>query len=77
MDEIQHAHDILGAALEDDNRFKEMAPEVRAPMHAAYDTLCWVLEHNHNPAFGNNLAKLQACMEQHGVKLVKFQSHSE
>jgi hypothetical protein len=80
-EEVQEAHDFLGAVLQFDNRelfdSDRMEPEVRQAMHAAYDALCWVLKHDHNPAFGNNLSAIRELAQRNGIKLVRYTSHPE
>lgn len=56
-EDIELAHDclrgwVMGVAPED------MDEEALQPTHAALDVLCWVLGHDHNTTFGDNLEKL-------------------
>lgn len=67
--ELQKAHDILVGILlgEAPNPFPE---EDNLPLTIATDVLCWALDHNYNPNFGNNLAKIEAFMKERGINLV-------
>jgi hypothetical protein len=66
--EIQKAHDVLSGLL-----LKEI-PVILDPaglhnFHLAADVLCWVLQHDHNEAFGNNLKKLYAFLSEQGFEI--------
>jgi hypothetical protein len=68
IEQIQRAHDILAGVL---------MGEVKIPLDAqtldrfnvAATTLCWVLEHAHNKAFGVAIAKLEADLKALGYEL--------
>ena len=68
-EEIQKAHDALSAII---------AGEVPDPFEggeretcvAALDVLCWILRHDHNPAFAENLAKVDAFLKERGFALI-------
>ena len=55
---IERAHDLLAGILNGDVPL-ELAPEDERQAHTALDVLCWVLEHQHNPTFANNLHQLE------------------
>lgn len=56
--EIQRAHDILHAIVT--GKAGIDGPEDGMERcHAALDALCWVLGHDHNPTFRNNLAAVE------------------
>lgn len=57
--EIQRAHDILEAVVLGEVIATPPNDGAEAAMHATIDALCWVLRHDHNPAFATNLAKLE------------------
>ncbi len=67
-DDIQAAHDRLVAIV-----LGEVPAPVDARLHnsiiAALDVLCWVLEHDHNETFANNLKLIDKCLAEHGLKL--------
>jgi hypothetical protein len=49
--EIQRAHDILKNIV-----LEEIPVKVdQAPLYASLDVLCWVLRHDHNHTFADNL----------------------
>lgn len=52
------AHDRIVAGLLDQVPFFP-DPKVKESYHIAADVLCWVLEHDHNPAFWENLKRLE------------------
>jgi hypothetical protein len=69
---IQRAHDILKAALTDLPVSWPDAP-TKAAAHGALDALCWVLRHDHNTLFAENLATLHRNIEQAGYVLSEVQ----
>lgn len=67
--QIQRAHDLLVGCLTDP-RLKDKLPEGAAKVAAAQaDVLCWVLEHQHNPRFGEELRLVEAALREAGVEL--------
>jgi len=60
--QIQRAHDILVGVIRGETPPILMDEAGRNGMQAAIDTLCWVLHHDHNPAFSDNLAKVEAAL---------------
>jgi hypothetical protein len=66
--EIQAAHDRLTAIMlgEVPNPFKRAVPP---EITFALDVLCWVLQHEHNQTFGDNLAKIDAFLASRGFVL--------
>jgi hypothetical protein len=67
-DEIQRAHDMLRAAVMDEVPHP-FDPDVLRAMHASLDALCWVLQHNHNVAFRDNLERLRKFLEVRGYQM--------
>ena len=74
-DEIVRAHDLFnqvilgqipGIADEDD----EIASNL---MIVAEDVLCWVLCHDHNPSFAENLQALRGVVDEAGYELHKVE----
>jgi len=66
--EIQRAHDLLAGIFVGEIPFR-FTPAAEKPMHAALDVLCWVLGHDHNEAFGENLRKLEEDIRARGFVL--------
>ena len=58
-DELTQAHDLLVAVLLGEIPELNVTPEIAALLNAAATTLCWVLDHDHNPQFENNLERLR------------------
>lgn len=78
--QIQRAHDILIEVVT--GRVAIDAGEGSVPLwslHAALDVLCWALQHDHNSAFAENLAKVERLIKQSGYELIdtgKLQTRS-
>lgn len=66
--EVQRAHDILSAVVCREIPVA-LSHHARQGYHAALDVLCWVLGHDHNPAFAANLAQIDAEAEAAGYRL--------
>lgn len=68
--EVHAAHDRLVAILlkEVPNPFDD-DPQAERMLIAATDVLCWVLEHDHNLAFTENLQKIDAFLAERGLVL--------
>jgi hypothetical protein len=66
---VQRAHDIFTAIRlgEVANPFVSESDVIG--MEAALDTLCWVLDHDHNPAFAKNLQEVEATLTRMGYRL--------
>jgi len=69
VEEIQRAHDLLVPVLlgEVPNPFE--TPESKRYLHCAADVLCWILQHDHNLTFGENLEKLETGLKELGFQL--------
>jgi hypothetical protein len=67
-DEIQRAHDILVSVILEEVKI-ELEPKDREAIHFATDVLCWVLQHEHNTAFAENLFNLETELAQKGYVL--------
>ena len=67
--EIQRAHDLIIPILLEEvpNPFDN--PDSKEALHAAADVLCWVLMHDHNTAFGENLKELEEGLADLGIHL--------
>jgi hypothetical protein len=68
--DIQAAHDRLVAILlgEVPNPFDD-DPKAQGMLTAATDVLCWVLEHDHNLNFAENLQNIDAFLAERGLVL--------
>jgi hypothetical protein len=64
--EIQRAHDILIAVKL--GEVMVLVPDDDS-LTAAIDVLCWVLRHDHNQTFAENLAGLEAAIAATGAVL--------
>jgi len=62
--EIQRAHDLLWEI-----HVGRMLPGVMRETHVALDVLCWVLQHQHNRSFADNLRKLEQQLRNLGYEL--------
>lgn len=71
--EIQAAHDRLTAIIlgEIPNPWAGQ-PGIHERLCAATDVLCWVLNHDHNVNFAENLKAIDALMAERGYSLVKL-----
>lgn len=70
LDEIQAAHDRLVAILlgEVPNPFEDPG-EAQVILLAIVDVLCWVLSHEHNQGFAENLEKIDGLLRARGYQL--------
>lgn len=66
--EIQRAHDILEAVLLAEVKIP-LGEEDRLMITAATDVLCWILHHDHNSVFADNLANLERLIAKAGYVL--------
>lgn len=48
----------------------KLTPEMRDRLMISCDVLCWVLKHDHNPTFEENISKLEAQLKEIGVNLI-------
>jgi len=67
-DEIQKAHDQLLPIVTGEVDFG-YPPGVIDAARASLDVLCWVLEHDHNISFQDNLEKILKEAERRGYRL--------
>jgi hypothetical protein len=58
--EVQRAHDILEAVLLGHLPEVSLEGNTRELLSVCTDVLCWVLRHDHNTSFAENLAELEA-----------------
>lgn len=68
-EDLQRAHDILAAVMLDEVRITFNDAWTEKAMHAALDTLCWALGHDHNTAFARSMAKLEREIMRAGYSL--------
>ena len=66
--QVQRAHDILAGIILGDAPSPWGDP-VPPEIIAAEDVLCWVLQHDHNRTFGENLAKAHCWLVSQGYAL--------
>jgi hypothetical protein len=71
QDEVQRAHDLLWGIITGDVRSFSIAPSERQLLHAVLDCLCWILEHEHNQAFQENMTRLEKHLQEAGYRLRK------
>ena len=71
--EIERAHDLLASILLDDELRATMDPRDVDLKIAAADVLCWVLRHNHNGTFKENLRRLEEFARENGAVLERVQ----
>jgi len=74
-DELQLAHDTLAGIVTGEVRLPSLDRRARERLHAALDVLCWVMEHDHNVAFAENLAKLRKEIGKAGYVMVAGQGN--
>ena len=75
-EKIQMAHDILWAV----HRGEVTIPldsESKRAIHTALDVLCWVLKHEHNTSFADNLFLLSEAISDAGYVLRKYGGTNE
>lgn len=65
--EIQRAHDILVEIIL--KRVPNPFPGAEQFIIANADVLCWILNHDHNTTFRDNLAKIETYLEHQGLIL--------
>lgn len=71
QDEVQRAHDLLCGIVTGEVRSFPMAPSELQSLHAVLDCLCWILEHEHNQVFQENMAILEERLQEAGYCLRK------
>jgi len=71
-DEIYRAHDMLTAILlrEVPSPFGNDT-KAQTMLTSACDVLCWVLEHDHNQHFADNLRRIEEFLLERGLQLRK------
>lgn len=74
-DQIQAAHDILVSIILGDCEIGA-ANNAKETMQVYCEVLCWILRHDHNQAFANNLKEIQRRLRERGygsvVKVPEF-----
>lgn len=68
-DQIQKAHDTL--VLIATGKVPHPCPDNKNAIITAADVLCWVLEHDHNPTFKDNLDKIEMFLAEHGLEITQ------
>ena len=72
--EIYRAHDILSQVITGEVEVGLHPKDKELALRAALDVLCWILGHEHNKAFAENLARIHAECERRGYVLVDYGS---
>lgn len=68
VSEIQKAHDILCAVILGEVKIG-LTEEQHKQIQANCEALCWILGHEHNPTFAENLMNIQQAAHQRGYRL--------
>lgn len=70
--EIQEAHDILTALILDaiPGHKSVFHPKDISHIETACNVLCWVLQHQYNTTFSNNMKKIKDKLKEHGVRII-------
>lgn len=74
--QVQQAHDALLPLVTGEVKV-DMSARQELIMRASVDVLCWVLQHDHNQAFGDNLAELRQQLAEAGYLLKGPHASSE
>jgi hypothetical protein len=73
--EIQRAHDLFTGIILGDVPspfgFGNELGATQFAMRCQTDVLCWVLQHDHNPHFAKNIARIEAKLREDGYPLVE------
>ena len=69
QEEIQKAHDMLRAVVI--GEVPNPQPDAEPIMRANLDVLCWVLEHDHNKTFTNNVQLLDEALVGMGFQMCR------
>ena len=69
FDEVAQAHDALLSILHRDGPIM-VKPEQEALIMAQVDVLCWLLEHEHNKIFQDNLDIMHKTAQALGYELI-------
>jgi len=72
QDEVTRAHDLMVGILLGQVPL-ELAGEDKRLAIATTDVLCWVLGHDHNQNFGNNLTAFELLLEEMGYELAPME----
>ena len=67
--EVQRTHDILVAVLTGESPSIPASDDTIEAMRIAADILCWVLKHDHNSKFEENMAELETALQRAGGRL--------
>lgn len=72
-DELQQAHDLLVGLILDSEMRAVLGPDqdgkILIAMVANADVLCWILGHDHNHTFSDNLEGIQDVLAERGYAL--------
>jgi hypothetical protein len=72
QEEIQKVHDQLTGILLEESLRVQLPPGASETLQGAANVLCWVLDHNHNSTFFDNvIEKTEKWTEARGYKFNK------
>lgn len=71
IDKAQRYHDVLVALVTGEIELG-YSQEAKDKAHAALDVLCWILDHDHNKEFVDNMDKLMIIAAKKGYILKKL-----
>lgn len=71
-DEIQAAHDRLVAIMLGEIPYPYQNRYALTKLEAAASVLCWILGHEHNTSFGENLERIDRFMRAEGYELTEL-----
>lgn len=69
-DEVQRAHDMLVNILLDREMSAKLSDTLADSLNFMAGVLCWVLGHDHNPAFAATLEVLEGWLLREGIVMV-------
>ena len=76
-EEIQEAHDKISGVLLGEAPRLYISDAYRIRMTVACDVLCWVLQHDDNSSFEENIAKLDMALRDTGYRFEKLGNQFE
>ena len=72
-DQIQRAHDLLvGLILDEEVSAQVINADDQEKVIIALDALCWVLGHNHNIKFAENIRQIELRLEALGIRIERL-----
>lgn len=68
VEELQEAHDLMHAVITEEIPARFRDPGIKIAIHAYLDVLCWVLHHDENTSFAENLERLRQTIHDAGYR---------